>query len=231
MLGSAEETRITPRCLVPGFPICSVASSLCRLSLSVMFRPKSPPALPIHHHIHAGGNILSILVLGIGNLIMSDDGIGVRVVQRLSACFRFPAGVTMLDGGTLGLDLLPQLEGVESLLVVDAVDIGKAPGTLARLSGDDVPIVLETKVSPHQMGLKDLLAVAMLQGFAPHEMVLWGVQPEKIEMGLDLSPAVAEALDPLTENVLTELVSWGITAEPRQGAHTFVPAGCIPGTF
>jgi hydrogenase maturation protease len=156
---------------------------------------------------------VSILVLGLGNLVMSDDGIGVRVIQRLSARFRFPDGVTLLDGGTLGLDLLPHLEGVERLLVVDAVDMGTAPGTLARLSGDDVPIGLETKVSPHQMGLKDLLAVAMLQGFAPLDMVLWGVQSETIEMGMDLSPAVAAALEPLTENVLIELDRWGINPD------------------
>jgi hydrogenase maturation protease len=158
---------------------------------------------------------LSILVLGIGNLIMSDDGIGVRVIQLLTERYRFPAGVTLLDGGTLGLDLLPRLEGVERLLVVDAVDIGKAPGTLARLAGNDVPIVLETKVSPHQMGVKDLLAVAMLQGFAPREMILWGVQPERIEMGMELSPAVSAQIEPLVENVIRELDGWGVTAAAR----------------
>ncbi len=172
---------------------------------------------------------MSTLVLGIGNLVMSDDGIGVRVIQQLSACFRFPDGVTLLDGGTLGLDLLPQLEGVERLLVVDAVDIGKTPGTLTRLSGDDVPIVLETKVSPHQMGLKDLLAVAMLQGFAPLEMVLWGVQPEMIEMGTDLSPAVAGALNTLVKNVLLELDSWGIRANARPGVSKHLKADFMPG--
>jgi len=156
---------------------------------------------------------MSILVLGIGNVIMSDDGIGVRVVQQLAERFRFPDVVTLLDGGTLGLDLLPQLEGVARLLVVDAVDLAKAPGTLARLSGDDVPIVLETKLSPHQMGLKDLLAVATLQGFAPVEMVLWGVQPAVIEMGMDLSPPVAAKLETLVQNVLLELAAWGIRAD------------------
>jgi hydrogenase maturation protease len=155
---------------------------------------------------------LSVLVLGIGNLVMSDDGIGVRVVQQLAVCYRFPAGVTVLDGGTLGLDLLPRLEGVSKLLVVDAVETGRAPGTLVRLAGDDVPIVLETKLSPHQMGLKDLLAVAMLQGFAPEEMVLWGVQPERIEMSMELSAVVAAQLETLVEKVLAELAGWGVPA-------------------
>lgn len=160
---------------------------------------------------------------------MSDDGIGVRVVQHLTERYRFPAGVALLDGGTLGLDLLPQLEGVDRLLVVDAVDIGKTPGTLARLTGDDVPIVLETKVSPHQVGLKDLLAVAMLQGFAPLEMVLWGVQPEKIEMGMDMSPAVAGARDALVKNVLLELDCWGIRADARPGAEKLSRADIMSG--
>ncbi len=153
---------------------------------------------------------MSTLVLGIGNLIMSDDGIGVRVVQLLAERFIFPSRVIVLDGGTLGLDLLPRLEGVERLLVVDAVETGEAPGTLVRLVGDDVPVVLETKVSPHQMGLKDLLAVAMLQGFSPLEMVLWGVQPELIELGTDLSQPVASQLETLAEKVLSELAEWGI---------------------
>jgi hydrogenase maturation protease len=141
---------------------------------------------------------------------MSDDGIGVRVVQLLAERYRYPAGVTILDGGTLGLDLLPRLEGVERLLVVDAVETGQPAGTLVRMAGEEVPVVLETKISPHQMGLKDLLAVAMLQGFAPCEMVLWGVQPALIELGTDLSEAVAARLEPLVGKVLAELTRWGV---------------------
>ncbi len=157
---------------------------------------------------------MSVLVLGIGNLIMSDDGVGVRVVQRLAAEFRFPSAVSVLDGGTLGLDLLPRLEGVERLLVVDAVETGGVPGTLVRMVGDEIPVALETKVSPHQMGLKDLLAVASLQGFAPQEMVLWGVQPERLDLGMELSPAVAGRVDYLVDAVIKELARWGARALP-----------------
>jgi hydrogenase maturation protease len=153
----------------------------------------------------------SILVLGLGNLVMSDDSIGVRVVQGLMARYRFPPGVVLLDGGTLGLDLLPHLEGVDRLLVVDAVETGSAAGTLVRLAGDDIPLALATKVSPHQMGLKDLLTVADLQGHSPGEMVLWGVQPGSIEMAMELSPEVAAAAAPLEERVLQELAGWGVT--------------------
>ena len=158
--------------------------------------------------------ILSILVLGIGNLVMSDDGIGVRVIQALQERYRFPAGVTLLDGGTLGLDLLPRLEGVDRLLVLDAIELGEKPGTLARLTGEDIPMAMATKLSPHQMGLKDLLVVAELMGCAPGIMVFWGVQPDVIELGTELSTPVAAQIDSLVERVLCELHQWGVESSP-----------------
>ncbi|QEM68391.1 HyaD/HybD family hydrogenase maturation endopeptidase [Geobacter sp. FeAm09] len=156
----------------------------------------------------------SILVLGIGNLVMSDDGAGVRVVQELQKRYRFPPHVEIMDGGTLGLDLLHKLEGGGRLLVVDAVETGGKPGTLVRLSGRELPVALQTKVSPHQMGLKDLLAVAELLGHAPREMVLIGVQPANIEMGAELSRNVAEKLEEMIGNVLAELREWGVETCP-----------------
>ena len=141
---------------------------------------------------------------------MGDDGIGVRVVQELKERYRFPAGVEFLDGGTLGLDLLPRLEGVERLLIVDAVETGGAPGTVIRLSGDEIPVAMATKLSPHQMGLKDLLSVATLMDYRIGEMVFWGVQPERIDMGLELSAAATAAMEPLGEEILGELARWGL---------------------
>ena len=160
---------------------------------------------------------MSVLVLGIGNLIMADDGIGVKVVQRLQQDYRFPPEVTILDGGTLGLDLLPFLEGVERLLMVDAVETGWEPGTVVRLEGEELPVALKTKLSPHQVGLQDLLAVAELQGFSPKDMVLWGVQPAVLDMGMDLSSPVAAQMDTLVDRVLAELAGWGIGGQPIAG--------------
>jgi hydrogenase maturation protease len=151
-----------------------------------------------------------VLVLGIGNLVMSDDGVGVKVVQQLQREYCFPENVEIMDGGTLGLDLLPKLEGIDHLIVVDAVETGRKPGTCVRLAGEELPVALETKVSPHQMGLKDLLSVAQLLGHSPGDMVLVGVQPGSIEMDTELTPEVEASLQVLVNNVLDELKKIGV---------------------
>lgn len=166
----------------------------------------------------------SVLVLGIGNLVMSDDGAGVRAVQELQRSYSFPDNVSVVDGGTLGLDLLPMLEGVTHLILVDAVETGEKPGTLIRLTGEQLPIALETKLSPHQMGLKDLLAVSGLMGHVPREMVLVGVQPGSIEMGAELTVEVNSKLDEIVANILAELEKTGITvvASPHESSRKAV---------
>ncbi len=144
---------------------------------------------------------------------MSDDGVGVIVAQKLQQRYRFPDNVEILDGGTLGLDLLPKLENITNLILIDAVETGKKAGTCIRLYGQELPIALETKISPHQMGLKDLLAVSELMGHSPREMILIGIQPGSIEMEIGLTPAVEAKLDTLINSVLMELEQWGISAE------------------
>jgi hydrogenase maturation protease len=157
---------------------------------------------------------ISVLVLGIGNLVMSDDGVGVLVAQQLQQRYRFADNVEIMDGGTLGLDLLPKLENITNLIMIDAVETGQKAGTCVRLCGQELPIALETKVSPHQMGLKDLLAVSELMGHSPKEMVLIGVQPGSIEMEIGLTAEVEAQLETLISNVLIELTNWGIEAVP-----------------
>ncbi len=158
---------------------------------------------------------MSILVLGLGNTIMTDDGFGVKVVTTLSSRYHFHGRVTLLDGGTLGLDLLPYLEEVERLLIIDALDMRAEPGTISRIEGEDVPRAFASKLSVHQMGLQDLLAVAELQGHVPKELVVWGVQPESIEMGTELTATVKAAVAPVVDKVLEELLSWGISCKTR----------------
>jgi hydrogenase maturation protease len=153
---------------------------------------------------------MAILVLGIGNALMNDDALGVTAVEELQERYTFPAGVTVVDGGTLGLDLLPMLEGVRKLLIIDAIDMGAAPGELFRLEGEAVPRAFASKLSVHQMGVQDLLAVAELQGHVPEELVVWGIQPGSIEMEMRLTPAVADAVEALLEGVIRELTDWGV---------------------
>ncbi len=158
---------------------------------------------------------MSILVLGQGNTIMTDDGFGVKVVNTLSSRYHFQGQVKLLDGGTLGLDLLPYLEEVESLLIVDAIDMRDEPGKIFRLEGAEVPRAFASKLSVHQMGLQDLLAVAELQGHVPRNLVVWGVQPECIEMCTEMTEIVAAAVEPVLTNVLEELQGWGIQYEAK----------------
>lgn len=160
---------------------------------------------------------MSTLVLGLGNSIMTDDGFGVKVVNTLSSRYHFQGNIRLIDGGTLGLDLLPHLEDVESLLIIDALDMRDKPGQLFRLEGEDVPRAFASKLSVHQMGLQDLLAVAELQGHVPTKLVVWGVQPECIEMGTDLTAAVESAVEPVVQKVLNELQAWGVAFEARGG--------------
>ena len=162
------------------------------------------------------GSPVQTLILGVGNLLMSDEGVGVHVIQRLVAGYQLPEEVQVLDGGTLGMDLLYYLEGVENLLLVDAVQARKEPGTLVRLEGDEVPAFMAIKISPHQLGVPDMLAAAHLMDVYPQRIVLWGVQPERMEIGLELSQTVASKVDTIIENFLEQLQAWGHILTPRK---------------
>jgi hydrogenase maturation protease len=156
------------------------------------------------------------LVLGLGNILLGDEGVGVRVVERLREQYDFSKEVQVMDGGTLGLDLLPYVQDTSRLLVVDAVQAKEPPGTLVRLASGEIPIFLDAcKVSAHQEGLQDLLAVAALKGYLPRDVVFWGVQINSLRVGLELSPVVAEQVDFLAKNVVGELARWGFRSLPR----------------
>jgi len=151
---------------------------------------------------------MHILVLGLGNILLQDEGLGVRALEQLVTQHRLPADIQALDGGTLGLDLLPYLEQATDLLILDAVQTGQPPGALVRLEGDAIPSALSLKLSVHQVGLQELLALGNLQGTLPRRIVLWGMEPASLEWGLDLSPAVAARLDDLVGAVAQELDGW-----------------------
>ena len=133
------------------------------------------------------------LMLGIGNVLWADEGFGVRCVEALADGWTFPPEVTLLDGGTQGLYLLPFLEEADALIVFDAVDYGLEPGALKTVEGDEVPAFMGAKkMSLHQTGFQDVIATAQLMDYCPAELLLVGCQPEELEdYGGGLRPVVA----------------------------------------
>ncbi len=154
------------------------------------------------------------LVLGLGNLVHSDDGLGVHAIQRLSEDPRVPSDAVLMDGGTQGLNLLPHIAAFQRLLVIDALDVGELPGTLVRLEGNALRN-LPGKASVHQLGFADLMVALELLGELPEEIVLLGVQTLSTEWGIDLSLPLVEALPRLCNAALDELRRWGHQATMR----------------
>lgn len=154
-------------------------------------------------------------ILGIGNILQGDDGIGVHIVNRLKDEYLFPDSVSIVDGGTMGLDLLVFLEDNDRVLIVDAIDFHKEPGTIKSLTGDEIPEFLTSKLSVHQIGLSDMLFAARLRGVSPPEVCLIGIQPKSVDTGLELSREVKARFEVLLKTVLQKLKDWGIKPVPK----------------
>jgi hydrogenase maturation protease len=146
------------------------------------------------------------VVIGLGNPLMRDDGLGLAALDRLRATR--PRHVELIDGGTWGMNLLPILESADRVLLLDAVDRGLEPGTPIELSGAEVPRYLAVKLSPHQIDLRDVLALAEWRGTLPRELVVIGMQPARVEMGTELSDVLASRLDAMVANARDRLDRW-----------------------
>jgi len=146
---------------------------------------------------------------------MEDEGVGVRCLEALERDYEVPEGVLCIDGGTSGLELLPEIEGVEHLIVLDAIAAGRAPGTVMRLVDGEVRAVFTTKLSPHQSGIKDLLATLTLMGRPPGRVVVIGVEPYSLELSLDLSPRMGALVPALVRMAVDELRAIGLPARAR----------------
>jgi hydrogenase maturation protease len=158
---------------------------------------------------------VNILVLGLGNILLSDEGVGVRIVEALDASHNLPDGVELLDGGTSGMDLLDMVAERDCLIVADAVNAAGPAGRLIRLEDDDIRMLFETRFSPHQLGLSDLLAALRLVDKAPRRVVIIGVVPENLSLGLDLSAAAAGGRDAAVTMIVDELGRLGVAPTPR----------------
>ncbi len=157
----------------------------------------------------------SLLVLGLGNLLCGDDGLGVAAIQRLARRYDVPAGARVLDGGTLGLALLPWLSEVEDVILVDAVRADAPAGTFVRLAGEEVAPAVHDRLSPHQVGVSDLLDGLRLLDRLPARLVLLGLVPATLELGLERTPEVDAGLDGLVEAIVAEAGRLGFPFHPR----------------
>lgn len=156
----------------------------------------------------------TVMLLGVGNLLLGDDGVGVHVVQALAGRPEaLPAGTVVLDGGTFGLDLAPRLRGVERLVIVDAVAHGAPPGTVGTWRGADVARIFGQPLSVHQAGVEALLGALALLDISPPEIVVVGVEPADVSVGLVLSDAVRASL-PALLSATVEATHGHIPASP-----------------
>lgn len=153
------------------------------------------------------------VVIGLGSPLMGDDGAGLEALGRLRDEWDLE-DVELVDGGTWGMSLLPVVEDAARLLLLDAIKVGAIPGEVVVLERDRLPAYLSRKLSPHEVDLRDVLALARLRGTMPAETVAIGVQPAVVALGTELSPVVRAAIDPLVRAVVARLQGWGHRCVP-----------------
>ena len=163
-----------------------------------------------------------VLVLGIGNVLWADEGFGVRAIEAFNECYELPDSVRLMDGGTQGIYLVPHVQEADILVVFDAIDYGLAPGTLKVIRDQEVPSFMGAKkMSLHQTGFQEVLAMAEMLGKCPQKLLLVGVQPEELEdYGGSLRPSVKAQIQPALEIAVAYLQEQGIPVSPRTDQST-----------
>ena len=160
-----------------------------------------------------------ILILGLGNILLQDEGIGVRVIEQLKRDYQFPADIEVLDGGTAGMALYEHVIDRDHLIVVDAVKTGRPPGTLVTLNNDEVPAFFRNKVSPHQLALSDILAALQIAGNSPPQITVIGIEPLDLNTGLEMSDTVTGKIHVLIDRVLAHVNTLGYAAIRSHKSH------------
>ncbi|HGY0992139.1 TPA: HyaD/HybD family hydrogenase maturation endopeptidase [Aeromonas salmonicida subsp. pectinolytica] len=157
---------------------------------------------------------MNTLILGVGNLLLSDEAVGVRLVEALGREYRFAPGIELLDGGTAGMELLEAMASRDHIILADAVRSGNPPGTVVTLKDGEIPTLFGRKISPHQLGLADVLSALHMTGESPKRLTLIGIEPESLEPRIGLTPRVAAAMGEAKDRILTLLASVGAPAMP-----------------
>ena len=158
-----------------------------------------------------------ITVLGVGNVLLSDEGFGVRVAEALDAAYDFPDDVQVLDGGVLGMELLRFVTGTEKLLILDALKEDSADGKCRRLAGDEVKAHFGEKLSAHEIGVQDVLTFLEVAGKPVGEVVVIGAAPVSLEAGLSLSPEIFPLVAEAAAMAAAELARWGAALKRKDG--------------
>lgn len=168
-------------------------------------------------HVSSIDNVLhrsEVTILGVGNVILRDEGFGVRVVEYLDAHYAFPDNVQLVDGGTLGIELTQYITGTNKLLVIDSINGGAEPGTMFCFHNDHVMEHFQDKLSAHEVGIQDVLGLLTVTGHKIPEVIVIGAQPFDLEAGVELSAGMQKLLPQVVETALEKLRSWGI--EPKK---------------
>jgi hydrogenase maturation protease len=156
-----------------------------------------------------------VVLMGLGNILLSDEGVGVHVINKIKEQYAFSPPIDIIDGGTLGLDLLPLFQERDRLLIIDAVDFGKDSGFVGTLERDAIPSVLNPKLSAHHIGVSDLLFTTRLTRATMPEVSLIGIQPGSLELGLDMTPEIRDKLKSIIGLAVQKLTAWGVCCSPR----------------
>lgn len=159
-----------------------------------------------------------VTVLGIGNIILKDEGFGVRVAETLDAKYTFPDNVQVIDGGTLGMELMRFIMGTKRLLILDSINGGQEPGTTFRFVDKEVIEHFNDKLSAHEVGIQDVLAFLAVSGKAIPEVVVIGAQPYDLGAGVGLSPDMEKLLPVIADRAVEELQRWGIEPIIKENA-------------
>lgn len=162
---------------------------------------------------------MNTLLLGVGNLLLSDEGVGVRTIEALEQRFSFPDGVVLQDGGTSGMELLEVMASRDLIVVIDAVQSDSEAGSLFILEDNDVPAYFTERLSPHQLGLADVLMALQMTDEFPRKLVLLGIEPASLAPGMVLSPVVARAMEAAITQVIRILNNHGIQVTALEDNH------------
>lgn len=157
-----------------------------------------------------------ITLLGVGNILLTDEGLGVHVVNELRDAYTFTPEINIIDGGTMGMELLTYMRGMKKLLLVDAVNGGEKPGTVYEFPHKELEKYFTDHISVHEVGMQDILRIRHIQEEPLEDAVVIGVEPASLDVGFEPSEPVAAVLPDVKERVLMVLASWGVAYQLKE---------------